>query len=387
MSKHMADEKLFLPDTHNSFTPLRCEHAALSLSCIPEATSSSRSEADQRKFELMCSRQKQSQSLHESGGHRNARDTYRDLEAAGMQVHQLRRYILGHQCKCCQSNLGRKAYHCQKARQIVSQPEFVVTPTHTKRPDPTLRETPELELAREFVRLSFPVTLPASYSPPDLPTPKGKMIVVAVRAQKQSSGKALVWVKFLSPPSHVGKQIQFYPKSLEPKNGPAKGQDFSLLSALELSHPGARTWKELGVNTISTSTATAGMLAALQAYNGGTRSSTEEVSTTGSETSEPNPVLLQELSDESHSPQAPEGYTRGLQDPKHRNQMLRSPLKPSWLVAEKSEMDGLYRRKCWVKVLRSSLTPQDEFFSTRFHYKIKRKDGQFDKCKVRLVIQ
>jgi hypothetical protein len=49
-----------------------------------------------------------------------------------------------------------------------------------------------------------------------------------------------------------------------------------------------------------------------------------------------------------------------MQDPKHRNQMLRSPLKPSWLVAEKAEMDGLYRRKCWVKVLRSSLTPQDK---------------------------
>jgi hypothetical protein len=91
----LPDEKLFLLDTHNSFTPLSCEHAALSLSCIPEAAASSRSEADQRKFELI----------------------YRDLEAAGMQVHQLKRYILGHQCKWCQSNLGRKAYHCQKARQ------------------------------------------------------------------------------------------------------------------------------------------------------------------------------------------------------------------------------------------------------------------------------
>ena len=78
------------------------------------------------------------------------------------------------------------------------------------------------------------------------------------------------------------------------------------------------------------------------------------MSATGSETSESNPILLQEFSDENHSPQAPEGYTRGMQDPKHRNHMLRSPLKLSWLVAEKSEMDGLYRRKCWVKVLRSS---------------------------------
>jgi hypothetical protein len=136
-----------------------------------------------------------------------------------------------------------------------------------KRPAPTLRETPELELAREFVRLSYPVTLPQFYSPPDLPIPKGKMVVVAIRAQKQSSSKAVVWVKFLSPPSHVGKQIQLYPKSLEPKNGPAKGQDFSLLSALELSHPGAKTWKDLGVTTTSTSKATEGMLAALQAYS------------------------------------------------------------------------------------------------------------------------
>ena len=58
------------------------------------------------------------------------------------------------------------------------------------------------------------------------------------------------------------------------------------------------------------------MLAALQAYNGGTRFSAEEVSTTGSETSEPDPGLLQEFSDESHLPQDPEGYTRGMQNPK-----------------------------------------------------------------------
>ena len=112
------------------------------------------------------------------------------------------------------------------------------------------------------------------------------------------------------------------------------------------------------------------MIAALQTYNGGTRISAEEVPATGSETSESNPVLPQEFSDKNHSPQAPEGYTRGMQDPNHRGTMLRSPLKPSWLVAE---MDGLYRRKCWVKVLRSSLTPQDKVFSTRFHYKIKRR--------------
>ena len=36
---------------------------------------------------------------------------------------------------------------------------------------------------------------------------------------------------------------------------------------------------------------------------------------------------------------------------------------------------------------RSTLTAQDKIFSTRFHYKIKRKQGKFEKCKVRLVVQ
>jgi hypothetical protein len=76
-----------------------------------------------------------------------------------------------------------------------------------------------------------------------------------------------------------------------------------------------------------------------------------------------------------------------MQDPKHRGQMLRSPIKDAWIAAEKLEMEGLARRKCWVRVLKSTLTAQDKVFSTRFHYKIKRKQGQFEKCKVRLVVQ
>ena len=50
-------------------------------------------------------------------------------------------------------------------------------------------------------------------------------------------------------------------------------------------------------------------------------------------------------------------------------------------------MDGLWRRGVFRKVLRSSLTPQDRVFTSRVHYKIKRKGGEFDKCKVRLVVQ
>ena len=91
--------------------------------------------------------------------------------------------------------------------------------------------------------------------------------------------------------------------------------------------------------------------------------------------------------EEHESANAPKGYTRGMQDPKHRGQMLRSPIKDTWITAEKLEMEGLTRRKCWIRVHRSTLTAQDKIFSTRFHYKIKRKQGKFEKCKVHLVVQ
>ena len=50
-------------------------------------------------------------------------------------------------------------------------------------------------------------------------------------------------------------------------------------------------------------------------------------------------------------------------------------------------MDGLWKGSVLKRVKRSSLLPEDKVFSTRFHYKIKRKNGNFDKCKVRLVVQ
>ena len=66
---------------------------------------------------------------------------------------------------------------------------------------------------------------------------------------------------------------------------------------------------------------------------------------------------------------------------------MRHALSPLWLMAEKAEMDGLIKRKVWKAVKRSSLTPEDHIFATRFHYKIKRKNGAFERCKVRLVVQ
>jgi hypothetical protein len=83
----------------------------------------------------------------------------------------------------------------------------------------------------------------------------------------------------------------------------------------------------------------------------------------------------------------PIGYSRYTQDPSHRGEAMRHVLKPEWITAENLEMEGLVRRKVWERVLRSSLQSYDKVFATRFHYKIKRKGGKFDKLKVRLVIQ
>ena len=116
-----------------------------------------------------------------------------------------------------------------------------------------MSEMQELSLAHAFVTHKFPVTLPSHYNPAGMPTPKGDMVVVAVKAQKQTRDKATVWVEFLLPPSHAGKQIQQYPKSLEPKNGPAQGADFSLLTAVKAQFPHDTTWCDLGVATPSNS--------------------------------------------------------------------------------------------------------------------------------------
>ena len=48
-------------------------------------------------------------------------------------------------------------------------------------------------------------------------------------------------------------------------------------------------------------------------------------------------------------------------------------------------MQGLWSRGVFQKVLRTSLTPQDKVFCTRFHHKIKRKGGEYDKYKFDLL--
>ncbi len=51
-----------------------------------------------------------------------------------------------------------------------------------------------------------------------------------------------------------------YPKSLEPKKGPACGADFSLLRAISASHPQATTLRDLGINSSSSADLTCTLL-------------------------------------------------------------------------------------------------------------------------------
>ena len=106
--------------------------------------------------------------------------------------------------------------------------------------------------------------------------------------------------------------------------------------------------------------------------------------TNAAETSEPSVFADGYNVCSSHDPV---GYTRAARDPKHHGKAMHSPLRAEWLKSQTLEMDGFWCRIVFQRVLRSSLTPQDRVFSSRFHYKIKRKGGEFDKCKVRLVVQ
>jgi len=87
------------------------------------------------------------------------------------------------------------------------------------------------------------------------------------------------------------------------------------------------------------------------------------------------------------SVQDPIGYTRAIPDPKHHGQAMRSSMRTEWIKSPNLEMQGLWSPGVFQKVLHTFLDPQDKVLSTRFHHKIKRKCGAFDKCKVRLVVQ
>ena len=349
--------------------------------------------------------------------------------------------------------------------------------------DTPMVSLPELELARAFLNSGYPVILPPSYAAfpqlKDLTPATGPMVVVGYKVQKLSTSKAALWVRFTSPSEYAGKTIQMYPKSLEPKKGPACGADFSLLRAISASNPQATTLRDLGINSSSSAALTSTLLRhfcsmqkprdsmtaafddngtcddldtelhldfpvlppqqsafdgpqnlnekrkkAIDAAIQQLQKQASQLECTLHPTTDvpfrlscktldtsyvhrhsspsllasirsvllapvlPTPTALPSDVDNGPLPESgPHGYSRSTPDPKHRGVAMRHALSPLWLMAEKAEMDGLIKRKVWKAVKRSSLTPEDHIFATRFHYKIKRKNGAFERCKVRLVVQ
>jgi len=156
------------------------------------------------------------------------------------------------------------------------------------------------------------------------------------------------------------------------------------MTALKITNPGAKKLFDLGVRYKPHSDTTRGMIAAFDSMLGGTIFDASQASPDDFETSEQNP-----FGDECHLRSSRDlvGYSKGEPNPKHHGQAMRSTMKAEWIKSQTGEMDGLWRRSVFQKVLPSSLNPQDRVFTSRFHYKIKRTGGKFDKCKVRLVLQ
>jgi len=248
-----------------------------------------------------------------------------------------------------------------------------------------LADYSELEIAKARAHHSVEMGLPKHYAPNHL-VPDGKMCVVGVKAKKISLKKAVLIVKFISPPSSKNVQIQLFCTSLEPKTEQGQGADFSIMTALKTTNPGAKSRFDLGVRCKPCSDTTCSMIAAFDSMMGGTTFDASQASSDDFETSEQNPFR-----DERYlrSFRDPVGYTKGAPDPKHHGLAMRTAMKAEWIQSQKSEMDGLWRRDVFQKVPRSSLTPQDRVCTIRFHNKIKQKGPgrEFDKCKVRLVMQ
>ena len=120
-------------------------------------------------------------------------------------------------------------------------------------------------------------------------------------------------MRFTSPPSYLGHQIQLYPKSCEPKEGSAQEADFSILTAIEHNHPHAHSLRDLGVTETSSSDMTQAMLSLLNQYRARTPFQAQDVEDDRLQLqpcSEQSPVVLHTITEQDGtSSDGPEGYT------------------------------------------------------------------------------
>ena len=160
------------------------------------------------------------------------------------------------------------------------------------------------------------------------------MRVVAVKAQKISSQKAVLIVRFISTPSLRNVQMQLFCTSLEPNTKQGQGADLSIMTAFNITKSNAKSLFDLGVRCKPRSDTTLNMIAAFDSMLGGTILDASQASSHDFETSEQNP-----FGDEYHlrSSRDPIGYSKGAPDPKHHGQAMRSAMKAEWIKSQTSE--------------------------------------------------
>jgi len=127
----------------------------------------------------------------------------------------------------------------------------------------------ELEIAKALVRRSVEIGLPEHYAPNHV-VPEGKMCIVRIKAKKISSTKAVLIVKFISPPSSKNVQMKMFCTSLEPNTKQGQGADSSMMTAFKITNPGAKSLFDLCVRCKPRSDTTRGMIAAFDSMLGGT---------------------------------------------------------------------------------------------------------------------
>jgi len=93
----------------------------------------------------------------------------------------------------------------------------------------------ELEIAKALARHSVEIGLPKHYALNHV-VPEGKMCVVGIKAKKISWTKAVLIVKFISPPSLKYVQMQMFCTSLEPNTKQGQGADLSVMTAFTLTN-------------------------------------------------------------------------------------------------------------------------------------------------------
>jgi len=125
----------------------------------------------------------------------------------------------------------------------------------------------KLEIAKALARHSVEMALPKHYAPNHV-VQEGKMRVVGIKAKKISSTKAVLIVKFISPPSLKNVQMQMLCTSLGPKTKQGQDADLSIMTALTLTNSGAKSLFDLGIRCKPRSETTRGMIAAFDSMLG-----------------------------------------------------------------------------------------------------------------------